>query len=131
MVDCERVPLPRLAGQGYNIWSFEFGGILAARTRAGKIQKFIFRDDMVIETKEIIVHRFTMGDVDDPDLYAAEPLYNWQQSEIGQWVMENAEDTPVWHRQADAMQWGHSYSITATFSTKKLTEFYLRFGQPK
>ena len=125
----ERVPLPRLARSDFDKWLSEFGGIIAIGTRIGRIQQFVFRDDMVVETKEIIVHKFTMGDVDDPDLYAAEPLYQWQISEIGKWVMENALEIPVWHRQADPMQWGHSYIVTATFSSKKLTEYYLRFGK--
>ena len=61
-------------------------------------------DNMVINGKahriyKTVVHRFRMGDVDDPDLYAAEPLWKWQQSEMGQWVMTRAIDTPEWHRQ--------------------------------
>lgn len=83
---------------------------------------------MVVKTKEIIVHTFSMGDVDDPDLYAAEPLYNWQLTDQGKWVMENAVEIPVWHRMADIASFGHKYSITATFTEKKLTEYYLRFG---
>ncbi len=79
-------------------------------------------------TKEIVVHTFQMGDVDDPDLYAAEPLYQWQQSDQGRWVMERAIETPVWHRMADPMSFGHKYLITATFQEKHITEFYLRFG---
>ena len=27
-----------------------------------------------------IVHTVSMGDVDDPDLYVAEPLYNWEKT---------------------------------------------------
>ena len=125
----ERIPLPRLAGSDYSNWLQEYAGIVTNGTRAGRIQPYILLDEMVIETKEVIVHKFTMGDVDDPDLYAAEPLYQWQTSEAGKWVMENCMATPVWYRHADPMQWGHSYIIKATFSTKKLTEFYLRFGK--
>lgn len=84
---------------------------------------------MVIETKEIIVHSFTMGDVDDPDLYAGEPLYKWQISEEGQWCMERALETPMWSRAVDAYYYGHKYIVTATFDAKTLTEYYLRFGK--
>jgi hypothetical protein len=91
--------------------------------------KYVLRDDRVIERQKIIVHSFAMGDVDDPDLYAAEPLYQWQQTDAGRWVMENAVDTPEWHRQADMASFGHRYIITALFETKKLTEYYLRFGK--
>ena len=81
-----------------------------------------------MKTKEITVHSFQMGDVEDPDLMAAEPLWNWQQTPHGQWVMEHAVETPVWHRMGDPINWGHKYIITATFTEKKLTEYYLRWG---
>ena len=53
--------------------------------------------DRVEECKEVVVHSFSLGDVDDPDLYAAQPLYEWEKSEAGQWVMKNAADTPTWY----------------------------------
>ena len=100
-----------------------------AKKKWDKIQKYMIIEDKVVETKQVTVHSFTMGDVDDPDLYAAEPLWNWQQTEEGKWVMENALDTPEWHRRADMISWGHKYIVVATFELKKLTEFYLRFGK--
>jgi hypothetical protein len=93
------------------------------------IPQCFIQNDMVVETKKIVVHTFQMGDVDDPDLYAAEPLYQWQQSDVGKWVMENSLDTPEWHRYADPMTFGHKYAVTAVFDTKRLTEYYLRFGK--
>ncbi len=87
-------------------------------------------NEVVVKTKEIAVHTFMQGDVDDPDLYAAEPLYNWQKSPQGEWVMENSVEPPVWHRMADPANYGHKYIVTATFAEKKLTEYYLRFGNP-
>lgn len=125
----DRIPLPGLSGQDWGEWINSFGRIISSGVRNGRLHRYMVLDEMVVETKEIVVHQFSLSDVEDPDLYAAEPLYNWQQSDQGQWVMENALETPVWHRMADPVTWGHRYSITATFSTKKLTEFYLRFGR--
>jgi hypothetical protein len=84
--------------------------------------------DRVEECRELVVHSFTMGDVDDPDLYAAQPLHEWEKSEFGQWVMKNAADTPTWHRMADPMTYGYKYSITAKFMGPALTEMLLRKG---
>ena len=42
-----------------------------------------------MKTIKFIAHEFRMGDVDDPDLYAAVPLIEWEKSEPGQWLMEN------------------------------------------
>ena len=123
-----RITLPRESVFGHD-WKVEFATNLHNGPCTSNIQKYMLRDDKVVETKKVIVHRFTMGDVEDPDLYAAEPLWNWQQSEAGKWVMENALDTPEWHRHADPTNWGHSYAVSAIFEAKKLTEFYLRFGK--
>jgi hypothetical protein len=82
----------------------------------------------VEEVKEVVVHEFTMGDVDDPDLYAAEPLWKWQQSEEGQWVMTHAVETPSWYRIPDTMQYGYKYQIRAKLMGPALTEYLLRHG---
>jgi len=123
-----RIPLPREPVFGHE-WKVDFVSKIQAGTNTKELPKYMLRDDRVVETKKIVVHKFTMGDVEDPDLYAAEPLWNWQQSDHGKWVMENALDTPEWHRQADLVNWGHSYAVTAVFESKKLTEYYLRFGK--
>ena len=88
--------------------------------------KYMQIGDRVEEVREIVVHEFMMGDVDDPDLYAGEPLWKWQQSEIGQWVMEHAVETPSWYRIPDTMQYGYKYQIRAKLSGPRLTEYLLR-----
>ena len=123
-----RVPLPSMVSAEEQQWRATFGKILANGHRTRKLQEFILLDEVVVTTKEIVVHTFQMGDVDDPDLYAAEPLYQWQQSDQGKWVMSRALETPVWHMMADPLSFGNKYMITATFQEKHITEFYLRFG---
>ena len=83
----------------------------------------------VKEIHKVVVHTFTMGDVEDPDLYAAEPMCKWQESEQGKFVMENAVDQPEWHRHLDHTSYGYKYAITAELEAKKLSEFYLRWGK--
>ncbi len=93
-----------------------------------EIYRYMMIDDRVEEVKEIVVHEFTMGDVDDPDLYAGQPLWEWQQSEMGKWVMEHAVETPAWYRIPDVMQYGYKYQIRAKLMGPRLTEFILRHG---
>jgi len=81
--------------------------------------------DRVEEIREVVVHTFSMGDVEDPDLYAAEPLYQWQNSEQGKWIMEHAIETPCWHRMHDQFNYGYQYSITAKLRGPRLTEWLL------
>jgi hypothetical protein len=77
---------------------------------------------------KLIVHQFRMGDVEDPDLYAGEPLWKWQESEMGKWVMARAVDTPEWHRQADPLNYGHQYIIVAKLKDIDYTFWQLKWG---
>jgi len=72
-------------------------------------------DNVAHKIHSIVVHKFSVGDVEDPDLYAGQPLYEWQNSDDGRWVMENAVETPVWHRHIDQFGYGYQYAITAKF----------------
>lgn len=92
------------------------------------IMKYNLIGDRVEEAKTVVVHKFTMGDVEDPDLYAAQPLYDWEHSEQGQWVMKNACDTPTWYRVADPISYGYKYEIRAKFMGPALTEWLLKNG---
>ena len=109
-----------------NQWGCEY--IFLGPKPTKTIYQYMLIDDRVEETKELVVHTFTMGDVEDPDLYAAQPLWEWQETEQGKWVMEHAVETPVWHRMADAVSYGYRYTITAKFQGARLTEWLLRHG---
>ena len=87
--------------------------------------------DRVKEVRTIVVHSFTVGDVEDPDLYAAQPLIEWEKSEQGQWMMANAAETPSWYRMADPVSMGYRYEIRATLQGAKLTEWLLRYGDTR
>ena len=87
-------------------------------------------DSVVHKIHEVIVHKIIMGDVEDPDLFVAEPIYNWQQTDAGKFVMDNAVIVPKWERYQNPSLWGHTYVIIAELEEKKLTEFYLRWGKP-
>jgi hypothetical protein len=84
---------------------------------------------IVEEIHKVVVHKFTMSDVEDPDLYAAQPIWEWQQSEAGQFVMKHAVDKPEWHKHMDPMFMGYRFLIVAELEKKKLSEYYLRFDK--
>lgn len=85
--------------------------------------------EIVEEIHKVVVHRFKLGDVDDPEIYAAEPIWRWQQSDSGKFVMEHAVDTPSYHQYMDVHHMGYQYAITAELEKKKLAEFYLKWGK--
>ncbi len=80
---------------------------------------------------KVMVFEFTLSDVEDPELYAAEPLYNWQQSEHGQWVLAHAIETPVWHRIIDPVIMGYRYGITAKLRGRDYTFWVMKWGSAK
>jgi hypothetical protein len=84
-------------------------------------------NDTPIKISTVVVHEFGMGDVEDPDLYAAEPLLAWQHSEAGEWVMKHSVDQPQWHRQVDHMSYGYQYCITARLTEQNEIFFKLKF----
>jgi len=74
-------------------------------------------------------HSFTMGDVDDVDIYVAEPIWRWQQTDQGRWVMENAKDL-IYLTSADPNTFGHRISIRGRIETgPALTEYLLKYGK--
>lgn len=85
-------------------------------------------DDRAYRIHKIVVHRFQMGDVEDPDLYAAQPLYEWQESEQGKWVMERAVETPEWHRHLEPVTYGYRYAIVAKLKDVDYTFWTLKWG---
>jgi hypothetical protein len=72
-------------------------------------------------------HSFNMGDVDDVDIYVAEPIYQWQQTEQGRWVMENARNL-TYHTAPDPHAFGYRITISGEIDTgPRLTEYLLKW----
>lgn len=92
------------------------------------VDKFIVFGDQIHEIHTVVVHRFRMGDVEDPDLYAAQPMWEWQHGEIGKWVMEHAVDTPEWHRMADVASFGYKYAVVAKLKDIDYTWWTLKWA---
>lgn len=91
--------------------------------------KYVVLENRVEKCEIVTVHEFSIMDIEDPDIYAAEPLFNWEKSEKGQWVMRNAVDTPTWHRTHNYENYGYKYIIRAKLMGPSLTEWLLRYGK--
>jgi len=66
-----------------------------------------------------------MGDVEDVEIYAAEPIYNWQQTSAGKFCMEKAEDVH-WVTAIDHNIFGHRIKIVGTLEGKYATFWALK-----
>jgi hypothetical protein len=72
-------------------------------------------------------HTFTMGDVEDIDVYVAQPIWDWQQTEQGRWVMKHAHNL-TYITQPDDLHWGHRIVIRGEINDPvKVTEYFLRW----
>lgn len=74
----------------------------------------------------MIFHEFNLGDVEDPEIYAAGPLYEWQQTEKGQWVMQHCPD-PTYRVMVDPNNFGYKVAIYGELSQKDATYFTLKY----
>lgn len=78
--------------------------------------------------KILEVHRFSMGDVDDIEIYIAEPLYKFEISDKGKWVMANALEAPQWQRINDYSTYSFVVIVVAKFTDELATFFNLKWG---
>ena len=91
---------------GYNTYSHEAEKLF-------KAPEWRLINDQAVKISDVVVASFNIGDVEDPDLYAAQPICEWQATEEGQWVMEHAVEQPFWHREMQPHLMGHKYHIVA------------------
>lgn len=76
--------------------------------------------------KTVVFHSIRMGDVEDPELYAAQPIWEWQQTDQGKWVMENCSD-PRFNVTSDPNTFGFRIDLYGEIEDIKATEYYLKW----
>jgi hypothetical protein len=79
--------------------------------------------------RKVLFHSFTMGDVEDPELYAAVPILEWEKTEAGKWVMEHAHD-PTFHIHADPESYGFKITITGGLAERDEVFYRLKYDLP-
>ena len=84
-------------------------------------------DNKAVKFSDVAVHTINMGDVEDPDLYVAQPIHEWQESEAGKWVMEHAVEAPFWHRAMNPYNFGWTYYIIARLAEQDQTYWALKW----
>ena len=76
---------------------------------------------------KVVVHKFSLGDVDDPDIYAGAPIYDWQQTEAGKYCMKNSVEQLHYTIGPDMLNWGFLVQIFCVFKEKDYMFFKLKF----
>jgi hypothetical protein len=85
-------------------------------------------DNKPVRFRDVCVHEIRMGDCEDPDLFVADPIWKWQQTEAGQFIMEHAVEQPYWTHNTDYHSYGHLYRIMARLSEQNETFWNLKWG---
>jgi hypothetical protein len=80
------------------------------------------------EYNKVVVKRFNIGDVEDPEVYAAFPIGQWEKSEHGQWCVKNSIEPVVFYTGVDNNIYGYKIEIIAVFTDKDLTFHELKWG---
>jgi hypothetical protein len=88
-------------------------------------------DGVAVKFSDILVHTFRLGDVEDPEIYAAGPLFDWERSEAGRWVMKHAVEKPYWSKRTDYYSYGYEFNIVARLSEADQVFFKLKYVGPK
>jgi hypothetical protein len=76
----------------------------------------------------IVFKELFMADVEDPELYAAQPILSWQESEQGQWVMENALEQPCFRIMPSIETMGYKIQIYGQLSEPDEVYYRLKYG---
>lgn len=74
-----------------------------------------------------VLHEFTMGNVEDLEIYAAWTMRQWQQTPAGKFCMEKATDIH-WITVIDHNTLGHRIRIIGTLKDKYATFYALKKG---
>jgi len=74
----------------------------------------------------MIFHSFTLGDCEDPEIYAAGPLLAWESTEMGDWVMKHCTNTS-YRISSDPDSWGFKVVIYGDLSNEDATYFTLKY----
>jgi hypothetical protein len=73
-----------------------------------------------------VLHEFRMGDVEDPEIYVAQPLCEWEATEVGEWCHRHATDL-TWHLRGDPSYLGYRVIVTGNISDKDWAFYLLKF----
>jgi hypothetical protein len=116
-----------MALMAVNTWASPDTGYLG-KPKGIKLHQYMVFGEHVHKVVPTVVKTIRMGDVEDPDLYVAQPICDWQATDAGQWVMENSVEMPMWKRVVDQYSYGYEYRIIAYLKEQDVTFWSLKWG---
>lgn len=77
---------------------------------------------------KIIVHKIPMGDVEDPELYAAAPILEWEKSDKGRWLHNHSKRQMEYIVRPNDETYGWVVIIFAWLEEQDLTYYKLKWS---
>ena len=77
---------------------------------------------------KILVHKIPMGDVEDPELYAAAPILEWEKSSKGRWLHEHSKQQMEYIVRPNQQTYGWDVIIFAWLEEQDLTYYKLKWS---
>ena len=77
----------------------------------------------------ITVHKIAMGDVEDPEVYAAVPIMDWEKSEKGLWLKEHSKQQMEYIVRPNPETYGWMVLIFAWLEEQDITYYRLKWGE--
>lgn len=75
-----------------------------------------------------ILYQFNMSDVEDPEIYAAQPIWEWQKTDYGQWCMEHCVETPSFIIGPSAYDYQYRCTVYGQLTEENYTFHQLRWS---
>lgn len=76
---------------------------------------------------KVLLHEFQLSDVEDVELFAAQALRGFIESEQGRWIKENAHDLH-YHSMPDVVTLGHRIAIYGYLPEEAASYYALKFS---
>lgn len=76
----------------------------------------------------LLVATLFLGDVEDPELYAAEPIMQWERTDVGKWLHDNSYEQMTFDIVADNVMFGYRINIYARLRDEALTYYKLKWS---
>jgi sRNA-binding regulator protein Hfq len=92
----------------------------------GTVRWTVDNNHKVTEIHKAVVYKFSISAAIEP--LAIKGKEKWEKSEAGQFVIKHAVSKVVWHQQYNPLSFGLDYAVVAELEMKKLSEFYLKYG---
>jgi len=77
----------------------------------------------------VLVHSIEMGDVEDPEIYAADPIIKFEKTEQGLWLKEHSYEQMEFIIRPNSGTYGFIIYLFAWLRDKDLTYYSLKWGE--